>query len=319
MNTKLLIVNYHYIREQWPDRGINGVSPNFFSSQLDAIHANGFDFVSLQDINSAIVNRSLSALPQKSCLITFDDGLKESYEIGLPIMDKKGIPGAFYVCSGAIQRKILLDVHKFHIILSTLSNETIFSLLPTNLSRRLDTVTSDYIVNQYIWDDYDTGCLKYLFNFLLSDAERKEILVRLFEYCQNSDRRFIENFYMSVDQIQSLSQRGYLGSHGHMHVPLATLPKPEIEYEITNSRKILFDFTRSNVNSISYPYGSDSAINEDVINTVLSAGLISGLTMTRGINIGQDIIDNPLRLKRLDTNDIYGGKSESKYQEYLRD
>ena len=36
-------------------------------------------------------------LPKKSCLITFDDGLKESYENGLPILDDMGIPAAFFI------------------------------------------------------------------------------------------------------------------------------------------------------------------------------------------------------------------------------
>jgi peptidoglycan/xylan/chitin deacetylase (PgdA/CDA1 family) len=111
MDLKLLIVNYHYIREVLPPRGIYNITPDAFEKQLEAIHHNGFHFISLEDIQIAVREKSAQSLNKKSCLVTFDDGLRESYELGLSILDRKGIPGAFYISSSTIGHGKVLDVH----------------------------------------------------------------------------------------------------------------------------------------------------------------------------------------------------------------
>jgi peptidoglycan/xylan/chitin deacetylase (PgdA/CDA1 family) len=317
MEPKLLIVNYHYIREQAPVRGIYNVTPEFFSSQLDAIYANGFNFVALEDIHRAMRNRSLAGLPHKACLITFDDGLRESYELGLSIMDRKGIPGAFFLSSMTLDRRVVLDVHKFHYVQAFLSNEDIFKLIPLPMRRRLDTVARAVVAAQYIWDDYETGRLKYLFNFLLGATEKEELIRQLFVRCVEVESDFSASLYMTEEQVCQLSKRGYLGSHGQVHLPLATLSKAQIADEISGSRDAIAAFCGCRVDAISYPYGGESAINDDVIDEAGRNGFTSGVTMIRGINRGMEIIDNPLRLRRFDTNDVFGGKSEHMYKEYF--
>ena len=319
MASKLLIVNYHYIREQAPVRGIYNVTPEFFASQLDAIHSNGFTFIALEDIHRAIRTRSLAGLPPKACLITFDDGLRESYELGLSVMDRKGIPGAFYLSSQTLDHQVVLDVHKFHHVQALLTNDDILGLIPTLLRERLDTVDRNVVTAQYIWDDNETGRLKYLFNFLLGAAEKDELIRQLFVRCVDVEADFAAGLYMTEDQIFELSRRGYLGSHGCTHLPLATLPKAKIADEVAGSKNAIATFCGRTVDAISYPYGGESAINDDVIDEVARNGFVSGVTMIRGMNSGFEIIDNPLRLRRFDTNDVFGGKSEHMYKEYFHD
>lgn len=319
MAPKLLIVNYHYIREQAPVRGIYNITPEFFASQLDAIYANGFTFIALEDIHRAIRTRSLACLPPKACLITFDDGLRESYELGLSVMDRKGIPGAFYLSSLTLDYQVVLDVHKFHYVQAFLTNYDILGLIPPLIRDRLDTVDSNVVAAQYIWDDHETGQLKYLFNFLLGATEKEELIRQLFDRCVDIEADFAADLYMTEEQIVELSRRGYLGSHGCMHLPLAMLPKAQIADEVAGSKSALATFCGRTVEAISYPYGGESSINDDVIDEVARNGFISGVTMIRGMNNGSEIIDNPLRLRRFDTNDVFGGKSERTYKEYFHE
>lgn len=319
MISELLIVNYHYIREQAPVRGIFNITPEFFADQLDAIYANGFDFVALEDIHGAMRSRSLVGLPPKACLITFDDGLRESYEAGLYVMDRKGIPGAFYISSLTLNRKVVLDVHKFHYIQSHFSNDEIIGRIPLQMRQRLDAVDCNVVAGQYIWDDYDTGRLKYLFNFLLEASAKNELISQLFAHCVNVEADFADDLYMTDAQVCELSRRGYLGSHGCNHVPLAMLSKSQISEEVVGSKNALTKFCGRSVESISYPYGGESAVNDDVIDEVALSGFVSGVTMNRGINAGPEIIKNPLRLKRFDTNDVFGGKSEHLYKEFFHE
>jgi peptidoglycan/xylan/chitin deacetylase (PgdA/CDA1 family) len=319
MAPKLLIVNYHYIREQASVRGIFNVTPEFFVSQLDAIYNNGFEFVALEDIHRAIRASSLLGLPHKACLITFDDGLLESYELGLSILDRKGIPGVFYLSSLTLDQRVVLDVHKLHYIQTVFSSDEILSLIPTQMRRQLATLDQNVVSAQYIWDDYKTGQLKYLFNFLLKVDVKKELIKQLFNRCVKNEADFAASLYMTKDQIFELSRRGYLGSHGREHLPLATLSKALLSEEVAGSKKAITEFCGRTVESIAYPYGGESAINENVIKEVALHGFVSGVTMIRGMNIGWDMLNNPLCLKRFDTNDVFGGKSEHLYKEYFNE
>jgi peptidoglycan/xylan/chitin deacetylase (PgdA/CDA1 family) len=319
MAHELLIVNYHYIREQAPVRGIYNVTPEFFVGQLNTIHANGFSFVAIEDIHRAIRGHSLSDLPVKSCLITFDDGLRESYELGLSVMDRMGIPGAFYLSSHTLDRQVVLDVHKFHHVQAFLSNDDILGLIQLPLRQRLDTVDRTVIAAQYIWVDYETARLKYLFNFLLDAVEKDELIHQLFSRCIDVEADFAAGLYMTEEQVIELSRRGYLGSHGCMHLPLAKLSRTQIANEVAGSKDAIEAFCGRPVDAISYPYGGDSAINDDVIDEAARNGFVSGVTMIRGMNRGTEIIDNRLHLRRFDTNDVFGGKSEHIYKEYFHE
>jgi peptidoglycan/xylan/chitin deacetylase (PgdA/CDA1 family) len=175
------------------------------------------------------------------------------------------------------------------------------------------------VAAQYIWDDFETGRLKYLFNFLLSAAEKDQLIRQLFACCVDVEADFAAGLYMTEAQVGELSRRGYLGSHGRMHLPLATLSRAQIADEVVGSKNAITAFCGRTVNAISYPYGGVSAINDDVIDEAARNGFVSGVTMIRGMNRGAEIIDNPLRLRRFDTNDIFGGKSEQMYKEYFHE
>ena len=165
----------------------------------------------------------------------------------------------------------------------------------------------------------ETGRLKYLFNFLLGVAEKNELIRQMFARCVDVEADFAAGLYMTEAQVGELSRRGYLGSHGRMHLPLATLPLAQIADEVAGSKDAIAAFCGRPVDAISYPYGGDSAINDYVIEEAARNGFVSGVTMIRGMNRGREIIDNPLCLRRFDTNDVFGGKSEHMYKEHFHE
>ncbi|QWD00749.1 polysaccharide deacetylase family protein [Polynucleobacter paneuropaeus] len=312
-------MNYHYIREAMPERGIYGVTPNSFETQLDLIANNGFHFISLEEMHAAILSGEARFLKKKSCLVTFDDGLRESYEVGLPLLDRKGIPAAFYVSSSTIQRALVLDVHKFHFIQSQMSTQQIMNFIPSQYLSRLDSVLEDVVNRQYFWDDSETSRVKYLINFLLTPTEKKEVIQELFNKNVLSEVAFAKDLYMSYDQVSDLAKRKYLGFHGVSHLPLATLSLDQLNFEIKGSSLNLPLGLSEKVDSISYPYGGRSAVGQNVFDAARNANYISGLTMLPGLNNEKDLIHSPLQLKRFDTNDVFGGKTEYIYRSLFND
>jgi peptidoglycan/xylan/chitin deacetylase (PgdA/CDA1 family) len=317
MGPELMVVNYHYIRDSLPQRGIHHITPAAFTQQLDSIRRDGFRFISLSELHRAIRSGDASPLGGKCCLITFDDGLRESYEIGVSLLDKMGIPAVLYVSSATLGCEKVLDVHKFHHVQSKLTNDELMQLLATDL-KRLSVIAPDTITAQYPWDDAETAKVKYLVNFVLDDAQRAEVVDRLFSVSASSEREFAKSLYLTQEQVRDLGARGWLGSHGKTHSPLAGLSGDDLQTEMVESRDALAKAAGHPVEAISYPYGGQSAVSRSVFVAAADAGFISGMTMMRGLNDESDIIGNPLQLKRFDTNDVFGGKSAAAFAELMR-
>ena len=306
MHKSLIVVNYHYIRNQIPNAGIYPITPMHFSKQLDLIHADGYKFISLGELNTAITSKDDSILPNKSCLITFDDGFLESYENGYSILKNKGIPGAFYVLGDVIKNNNLPNTHKIHYLRSILKDESILfdyftKKYPDKIENNLTTIAK----LQYTFDTEKTATLKYLLNFIISP---KEIDKMFNKFSEKSEEEVCKELFMSNDNILDLSKNGCLGSHGFKHVPLAQLNQQDMSENIFNSKDCIEKLTGNIISSISYPFGETTAISTGLFKTCKNLNFVSGFTMKRGINNLQDVFNNPLEIKRYDTTEVYGGK-----------
>lgn len=306
---RLLIVNYHYIRNSFPQRGISGVTPELFENQLKMLLKEGYSFIAISELHSIIKTRNTSNFPKKICLITFDDGLAESFDNGLTILDSMGIPAIFYISTAVLSRSKVHSVHKFHWIQSKLEVEDVNSAIPGEYLKKIENIPAENYVNQYCWDTPDVAKLKYLINFLLTPVQRHEVIDSLFSYLNGDEKNYSLELYLNSAQIKELGSRGYLGSHGHNHEPLSCLGLEDLILELKTSMELLNSYERFSVESFSYPYGGATAVNEMVVRMASECGYLSGMTMTRGFNDITQILNHPLSLKRFDANDIYGGKS----------
>ena len=301
----LLVVNYHYIRGKIPLTAIHPITPSFFKKQLELISANGYKFVSVDDVNK-VLKTNKNILPEKSCLITFDDGLKESYDIGLSILDDMGIPAFFSIITDTIINDKLVDVHKLQYLRTQVDTKDI----EYSLSLDIETLDEKPILNQYPFDDISIAKIKYLLNFV-----NPGLVDKLFsEFITTSEKDIADELYMDKDQIKDLYNRGFLGTHSKYHKPLATLTDGVLFDDIKSSINDIENLCGGTVKSISYPYGEKTAVDSRVVDACEDLGLVSGFTMFRGINDSDYFLKNPLMLKRLDTTEVFGGKYEGKYE-----
>ena len=301
----LLVVNYHYIRDKIPHTGIHPITPSFFKKQLELISTNGYKFVSVDDINK-VLKTNKNTLPEKSCLITFDDGLKESYDIGLSILDEMGIPAFFSVISDTIINDKLVDVHKLQYLRTKVDIKDIEYFLSSDI----ETLDEKSILNQYPFDDVATAKIKYLLNFV-----NPELVDKLFsEFITTPEKDIANELYMDKNQIKDLYDRGFLGTHSKCHKPLATLEDDILFNDIKSSINDIEKLCGGTVDSISYPYGEKTAVDNRVVDVCEDLGLVNGFTMFRGINDSNYFLENPFMLKRLDATEVFGGKYEGKYE-----
>ncbi len=71
------------------------VSPKDFTDQLDLLAQKGYQTVTLQDIEQAVINKNVEFFVGNKIMLTFDDGYSEHYKIVFPELKKRNMKGVF--------------------------------------------------------------------------------------------------------------------------------------------------------------------------------------------------------------------------------
>jgi len=307
MNNDLIIVMYHYVREVQKSKypNIKGLETTGFVRQLDYLNAN-FNIIKAEDIIDYVKN--CKQLPERSCLLTFDDGYKDHLINVLPELLKRNIQGSFFLPTKCIVDREILDVNKIHFILASTNNYVQLGkdLDSLCLEYGLSTKQLTYFKTKYsLPSRYDTADVMYVKNLLqhaLNESIRHSICSILFQmYVKKSELDFAEELYLSFNDAKSLVNKGmYVGSHGYSHLWLEKETKESQVSEIDASLKFLKDLgSRTEDWIMCYPYGS---YNNDTLAILKDRKCAVGLTTKVGIaKVPKNFA---LELSRYDTNDF---------------
>lgn len=93
------ILMYHQIDGR---AGRYSVSLGQFTAQMQWLHANGYEAVSVEQIAAAM--RGEATLPEKRVAITFDDGWKSQFTQAKPVLDAVGYKATFYLVTSYVGR-----------------------------------------------------------------------------------------------------------------------------------------------------------------------------------------------------------------------
>ncbi len=301
---RLLIVNFHYIRDEAYEGGIYPRTFRELSDQVDALSRH-YQFIAPAELAAMV-----SGSPREGnfCLLTFDDGLKEQMA-ALDLLERKGVPAAFYVTTAPIRDQTVADVHKLHHIRSIVSDAQLYAYIGERMDMSA-VVYPENIDSLYRYDPPESKRLKYLMNFILTSEEKDRIVGMLFADIAD-ETAYSKSLYMDGDDLRKLGALDYLGAHGDAHLPLATLSEEGVRRDTQACLDFLHQQCGSkSIRSISYPFGGPKAVSQTVADISASYGFAFGLTMFRGLNETADL-ETPFLLKRVDTNDAPGGKSAS--------
>lgn len=306
----LTVCNYHYIRSNFKSSysSIFGITPLHFKKQIKALGKMG-TFVTPDEFSE----NSLEILNSKTnyLLVTFDDGLKEQFELARPILQEINCKGLYFVNSINFIEKQISLVHKIHLIRSVISSTQLINLLNVDFHKYFNKSERQKAKSIYIYDTMETASLKYVLNFKLTLKEREHFITPLFKECFN-EQEILNTLYMNKEQLKILDEEKSLGSHGHSHVSLGVLQKADMKKELELSKKYLEEISDNKINYVSYPYGDPSSC-KGADTVAAEIGYKIGFTTTRGINSGDDKM---LLLKRFDANDLPLGKNADVFKNY---
>lgn len=296
----LIVTNYHYIREDFttPYPSIFGLTPLQFRKQLEQLSDFG-GFISQNEL----LDYRKKPLDKNYFLISFDDGLKEQYELAKPILEAMGIPYIFFINTANFGNKKVSLVHKIHLVRSQLAPEKLLQKLQANSLTKNEKKAA---LLHYNYDTEENAILKYFLNFKLSFEQQEDLIEPLFSTFFDEEE-LAEDLYFSEEMLQELHLKGVLASHSHRHLPLGRLASSEVKKEMENTQSFFMKTFGQRAKALSYPYGSRDSC-EGIGDILQETGFKLGFTMERAAN--NSLHEDSLLLARYDCNDLPGGKND---------
>lgn len=259
---------YHYVQK------FNKELPYFkflhiddFKKQLDFLK-NNYYFPSKNEFFK-FINKEIN-LPEKSIILTFDDGLKCHHEFVLPELKKRNMWGFFFINSGVYINNDFLDVHKIHLLTGRFDSKILLSKVKYFINENKNCIRNDVKQNlenilykNYITFDESEVNFKKILNFYMEKESSKLFINKIFNDFFPNIQKQILNFYLSIDEIKNLDNNEMLiGNHTVNHYNLASLNNEEQKFEIEEGCKFISKIINKNLKFFSFPFGGKHVYND---------------------------------------------------------
>lgn len=254
-----IAVMYHYIRES-KESSPRGIRPLFvfeFERQLDWLEEN-FRIVSPEEF-LLIVQDGPKSTPKAPCLLTFDDGTRDHWEVVAPVLQRRSLSAAFFVLTSPTQNRIMPVTHALHWLLGQ-PEDQVWAELQEFAEAKLGGVDAlgdrEEAARVY---DYETGLrglIKYAVNFALPRDVSEEVIAALAQAQGQPLDQLAAEWFLSEQQIKNLSAAGMeIGIHGSSHLSLSQLGAKGMVEEVTHSFDYLHSLTGKAPTWFCWPFG----------------------------------------------------------------
>jgi len=307
------IVMYHYVRPLERSRypRLKGLDLALFREQLGYVRRH-YELITAAELMAAVRRYPGDGswdLPPNALLLSFDDGYADHFRYVFPLLDELGLQGCFFPPVAAIAARRLLTVNRLHFLLAAVAEprtlvEEISHQLDVHRARfRLRDARSYYdeLAHPSRYDGAEVVFVKRMLQRALPSQLRDELSQQLFaKYVSADEAAFAEELYMSRDQLRQMVRHGmYVGSHGCEHLWLSRLDAAGQAAEIDRALAFLAEIgSATDAWIMCYPHGD---FDDKLVSLLRSRGCAAALTTRPAIAIADD---DPLKLPRLDTNDL---------------
>lgn len=246
-----LVYMLHHITDKNPN-GIPTnedlkVSPTFLERIILSYKANGFDFISLDEL--PVILSSVQKLEAPFIAFTIDDGYLDNFTYALPIFERHKVPFAIFVATDFIDQKAILwwDVLEDLVLHNDIIQFNRQSYPCHTFQEKWDTFR---IIRENI--------LKF------DQSQLIEILQKTFSDYHIDWYKPIREKAMTWGQVKELSQHPLctIGGHTVSHPALNQLSDDDFRQEVKVGIEKLESITGKKINHFAYPYGSPNEIGE---------------------------------------------------------
>lgn len=224
-----------------------------FRAQLRKIKEK-FNVISAADLIAVITEGK--ELPERSLMLSFDDGTKDHYQVVLPLLLEMNLTATFFVLTAPFSGKIPATF-KLQLIFGEADRRIIrYEVFPQSLkNHNLERHLKDIQVGYYRFEPRENGEVKYTCNVRLGPEEKDAVVNDMFfQIFGNREAELTKQMFMDKSEVLELQKSGMnIGSHGINHHILTTLNQEELREELAGSKSFLEDLLDSKVFLFSYP------------------------------------------------------------------
>lgn len=271
---ELLICCYHGLRsDDAPGRHWLLLAQSRFEQQMRYL-ARHYDCVPLDE---ALTRLASGGLDRPTACVTFDDGYRSNITLGLPVLERLGIPAVVYLATGLIGTSAHLWTTGLELAFQSSSARVPCSI---PLVGGVDLASLDGRSRRAV---ARRACeaLK-----LMPDARRLEILAAVhaaLEVATPVDAAFA---LLTWDEARLAEEGGLLtfGAHTVSHPILSRLPDASLQSEISQSIRMVGQQLRRPSRTFAYPNGRPEDFDERAAHALAEAGCTAGLSTIEGLN-----------------------------------
>jgi peptidoglycan/xylan/chitin deacetylase (PgdA/CDA1 family) len=285
--TGAAILMYHSVQEdpslQADSLGEIIHSQQVFRQQMELV-AREFHPLSLGELTVLLGRKE--KIPERSVVVTFDDGYRDNFEVAMPILDQVGMTATFYVTVECIEKCRPPWPSPVRFALRTTKRKTWKD--PSGMSWLLETAA-----------DRDRAFAKACeYCCKLSGAAQETLVTSIATELDASYPPESEQLMMDWDEVRKLAEHGHVvGSHTLSHPNLAQLLVAEARAELERSRACLEKQLKRSVKHFSYPCPALSPHwNEQTVEECRRAGYETAVVTDGGLARRHD---DPLCLRRV--------------------
>lgn len=279
---KALILLYHRVSEPIFDPQLLCVSPDHFADHMHILKQL-YHPLSLKELRQ---RRALNLWPDRSVVITFDDGYADNFTHARSILEKYDLPATIFVTSGYVGssqefwwdelERIFLSTANLPTHLELVIGEKEHSWNFDDNQNSSSTISSWNILEKDVPTQRQQAYM-FLMKILrdLSPDARNSMLSELAAWVGiNRDQGRLENLSVNADTLRVLPIDGLIevGAHTVSHPVLSRLSLSSQQHEIVESKTNLEKILDRPIPTFAYPFGERKDYTLDTTRLVQEAG-----------------------------------------------
>ncbi len=292
----LTVVMYHYVRDADDASpgilGIPGLPVAAFHAQLDAL-ARTYEMVTWADVRAAVLGER--ELPERACLLTFDDGTSDHYRNVFPALRARGMSGVFFHI--ARNRAGLQMPHKLHYLLPRMGaaelREAVRGRLNAAERERFDAAEARYRTICKSETDALKTTLQREFETIVDPWLSEWIEAQIGPEVELANKLFLQ-----AEQVREMRAGGmHFGGHSQTHPWFDYIDPARRAREIRASAEWLGGIEHAPY-AFAYPYGG---LTDDAPPLLRQAGFAAAFTTRSQVEHA-----DPFYIGRLDGEEVNG-------------
>lgn len=242
---KFIFPFYHLVAENTPDYIqylYNVLTLEAFKADLEFMLKN-YQPATVSDLKQFLKDGKKSDTPK--FFLSFDDGLRQCYEVVYPILKEKGIQAAFFINPAFVDNKAFFYRFKTSLVI-----ERIISISDEELLQN----SKDFLEIPFASNEE----LIQKVNGLTASYEKKLDEIAQLLGMNAEDLLKEQKPYMTMEQLKQMESDGFvIGSHSMDHPLFELLPEPEQKLQVEQSMQFIQENFNPEISTFAFPFTDD--------------------------------------------------------------